>query len=587
MLSPKYFVYSVAGKGLIPLVNVTNNPYRDALKLKQAGYQELIVLEPPQPIWVTEKVVQYFKNNSNKITKFAKIAADIICENLFQPKVKAQQIKLNELLESDQTYLSEIDQELIEELAKLFWGRSLLSTEIPELLSNSGYNVPWDPENWLQVLSLEGKIIRTAAINTDRFGIPFCRRCGSTDGIIETDCYFCGNKRCLTCTNCQTMGLAKSCIPLYYQPFPQIKSSFANQIQPRLDFDLTPPQKRAAQELENFYDSDQTNFLVWTVCGGGKTEVSFKIVARVLSEGGRVLFAIPRRDIVIELLPRFEAAFPDVTVTALYGGSGTKFDDVQLTLATTHQCLRFYQRFDLIILDEADAYPYQGSEMLHYALHRSLRNGGKLVTMTATPDQRMIAQVKSGKLPYISIPARYHRRPLALPEFIKLNLKVPTLQKDWEIPLVVQQIINETTLQGRRLLIFLPTINLIETFGRTLVSWGQKIGINGAIAHSKSENRTEIKEQILEGKLNFIVCSTIFERGITIPKLNVLVLFADDSSVFDCRTLVQIAGRVGRKGDNGRVVFAGKTISNAMKESYQWIATMNQEAIQLGYLDNN
>jgi len=356
------------------------------------------------------------------------------------------------------------------------------------------------------------------------------------------------------------MGLAKSCIPLYSTAYPDISPENGEKLEPQLDFELTPPQKKAAGELIKFLDSGEPQFLVWAVCGGGKTEVSFQAVAKVLTDGGRVLFAIPRKDVVIELLPRFQKAFPGVEIIALYGGSGGRFADATLTIATTHQCLRFYEKFDLVILDEADAFPYQGCEMLHFAVKRSIKPGRHMIIMTATPDRNLIKKAEHGKIPYVSIPARPHRKPLVVPDIVKIALNNPPNSSNfWEPPRHIERFMIEGHENKRRIMIFLPTIKMIEDIGNGLVKWGVTKGLRGACAHAKSPNREIVKNDLLTGTIDFLITSTIFERGITIPNLDVLVLFADYETIFDTRTLIQIAGRVSRKGEPAQVVFLAKS----------------------------
>ncbi|MNU00243.1 hypothetical protein D3C72_2433180 [compost metagenome] len=71
-----------------------------------------------------------------------------------------------------------------------------------------------------------------------------------------------------------------------------------------------------------------------------------------------MLLATPRKDVVLELAPRLAKAFGGRKVVALYGGSGERWEQGDITLATTHQLMRFYQAFDLVIIDELDAFPY-------------------------------------------------------------------------------------------------------------------------------------------------------------------------------------------------------------------------------------
>lgn len=59
-----------------------------------------------------------------------------------------------------------------------------------------------------------------------------------------------------------------------------------------------------------------------------------------------------------------------------------------------------------------------------------------------------------------------------------------------------------------------------------------------------------------DGDFQYLVTTTILERGVTFAGLNVLVLGADDE-LFNSASLVQIAGRVGRSTQcpDGDVVF--------------------------------
>ena len=588
MLSPKYFIYLAIGNQNQPIISITVNPRVDAIYLEKLGYYELLIIQPPQPIWAAEIVLSKLKGFPTALNpaKFLKVASQLT----------------SELLGLSTKYFSVVRETISEiklldfnppDIESLVWGRSLLGSEVVELLKSNGLNIPWDPEDWLQYYWLQGYIRREATIGIDFLGMPVCRRCGATKTIIEDDCLYCGNRHCYTCTECQSLGISKSCTPLYFNPYPDKPAELNEPIKPVLNFELTPPQKRASDELERFIDSTITNpygqhceFLVWAVCGGGKTEVCFQAVAKGLTRGWRILYAIPRKDVVIELLPRFQQAFPTVEIAALYGGSGNKFTDPSLTMATTHQCLRFFERFDLVILDEADAYPYQGSAMLHYAVKRSLKTTGRIIIMTATPDDSLINRARSGKLPFVSIPARFHRRPLVVPELVKLDFKLTGNNlRNWEPPLYVSEFLLNCHANHRPVLIFLPTIQQIENLGQGLVKWGITQGLKATITHSKCTNRVTVKEALENGQLDFLVTSTILERGITIPHIDVLVLFADNEIVFDCRTLVQIAGRAGRLGEPATVVFLGKTFTKSMKDTCKLISEMNLDAVKLGYID--
>ncbi|MGL6299343.1 hypothetical protein ACR31S_01210 [Streptococcus iniae] len=48
-----------------------------------------------------------------------------------------------------------------------------------------------------------------------------------------------------------------------------------------------------------------------------------------------------------------------------------------IIIATTHQLLKFYRAFDLIIIDEVDAFPFVNNKMLNQALENALAPSGK------------------------------------------------------------------------------------------------------------------------------------------------------------------------------------------------------------------
>src|SRR5699024_7856228 len=127
------------------------------------------------------------------------------------------------------------------------------------------------------------------------------------------------------------------------------------------------------------------DILVWSVTGSGKTEMVFPGITKALQLGKRVCIATPRADVVRELLPRCQAAFKDVPIHALYGGSKDKYGTAQFMIATTHQLIRYKRAFDVIIIDEVDAFPYHADRSLPFVTKRARRKNGTTIYLTATP----------------------------------------------------------------------------------------------------------------------------------------------------------------------------------------------------------
>ena len=159
------------------------------------------------------------------------------------------------------------------------------------------------------------------------------------------------------------------------------------------------------------------SLLVWAVCGAGKTEVLFEGIHEALQQGKRVCLATPRTDVVLELSPRLKKVFPNLPLATLYGGSEDPNVSAPLTIATTHQLLRFYQAFDLVILDEVDAFPYSVDTSLQYAVEQARKSTSCIIYLTATPNEQWQKECRNGKRNVVTIPARFHRYSLPVPRF--------------------------------------------------------------------------------------------------------------------------------------------------------------------------
>ncbi len=439
-------------------------------------------------------------------------------------------------------------------------GRIVFEERVIGLLRKEGlWPVQIDP--LLDYAVCCGLIDQRPSISLDSWGSFHCNRCGSQNVVLEP-CIRCRRMECPLCLDCISLVESRGCKVLLSAPYAQCRTARA--VDYHLDYSLTSAQQRAAQQLEEFFVGDQDQTLVWAACGAGKTEVTFPVIRRALVQGEQVLFAIPRQDIVRELAQRLESAFQGVEIAVHYGGQPWDAPG-DLVVATTHQVLHFYHRFGLVILDEMDAFPYQGSEMLRFGLRRSLRPGGKLVEMSATPSP--IPTKNSA----ITIPARYHGHPLPEPEIIKA--------RSGQIP---QEVFEAVKTSSGRWIFFAPTIEACEAWAETLADdLGEPVGC----CHSRHPKRAEQIECFRDGEVRIMVATSVLERGVTFPGVEVVILDADHP-VYSRSALVQMAGRVGRSADHpsGRVLFCASKVTRDMRGACAMIRQLNEEAASLGLL---
>jgi len=384
-----------------------------------------------------------------------------------------------------------------------------------------------------------------------------CNRChNSNQTLFHTfDCARC-NKKCVYCRHCIRMNRVSSCSELILwnkEPAHGVKLHEFN-----WSGTLTPLQQKASEELLTSVERNESH-LLHAVCGAGKTELLFPAIFASLLEGKRVCVAAPRTDVILELFPRFQKVFPKTVIHALYGGAPDQEGFAQLILSTTHQLYRFEEAFDVIFVDEADAFPYYADETLQRAVVKAAKQGAAIHYVTATPTDSLKTTNKS----FLS--RRYHGHDLPVPMFESLWGYNRRLNKG-KVPQKLQDWIEEKQKNNIPFLVFLPTIDMLENFPGDLPR-----------VHAEHPERKEIVMQLREKKIPGLLTTTILERGITIENVHVAVVGAEQK-IFTASALIQISGRVGRSFNypSGDIVFFHHGITHEMDEAKSSIERWNK-----------
>jgi competence protein ComFA len=401
-----------------------------------------------------------------------------------------------------------------------------------------------------------------------------CQRCGER-GVTEWPSYY---GRAATCPVCNNLGSNTSLEVLYRDGRSLLKGPDEVCFHPH--WTLTEAQGRASEQVLDFMQGSESKALLWAACGSGKTEVCFPAAARALEQGQSVLFAAPRQDVINDVAPRLKRDFPGFPIQVLTGASPIKFQTGRMVLATTHQVLRFWRAFDVIFLDEMDAFPYRGSNALEWGVRHALKSAGKLLFLTATPSPEGLKEVRQRKMRLIQLPARHHRTALPAPNIERVSYTLDPAGN----PLISRDKYEALHNKGP-ILVFVPKISWIypwvNRFRRTFPEWE----IDGSF--SSDPERFLKCEKLRLNKFDIFVSTTILERGITLARIQVVVLAADHP-LFDERALVQMAGRVGRTRESpeGSVIFMSQAETIAMKTAIHWIKGQNRLALAQGLIDN-
>ncbi len=382
----------------------------------------------------------------------------------------------------------------------------------------------------------------------------YCHRCANTD-----PAYFGKDHGLYYCRKCLDFGRLPAGVPVT----PARLSQRVWKGSPVLEFELTPLQKKASRQALEVLQSGR-DALIFAAAGAGKTEITLESICWALSLGKKVGFAISRRQVVVEIAGRLKKNFPELSVIAVCEGF-TEITDADLIVCTTHQLYRYAGCFDLLILDELDAFPYAGNEVLENIAAASCR--GNRLMLSATPDEKSLQQVKEGRMEIIELFSRPHGKPLCVPQIVygpALILFVRSL-------LVLFRLVRQ---ENRQVLYYVPR----KRDGAKVRAILSLFFPTGWIS-SSSSNKDEIMDAFRSGKTRVLVCTTLLERGITVPSVQVMVYLADHS-VFTMASLIQIFGRVGRsmKDPHGLGICYCRKKSREVQRCVDQLNWMNESA---------
>lgn len=372
-----------------------------------------------------------------------------------------------------------------------------------------------------------------------------CVRCGNKDPSF----FYKGSKGyyCRKCINFARTLLEEDLEPLDYEIGQNVQDY-------EFKYDLTIDQKRASRQcLQGLKNGD---VLLYCVCGAGKTEISVESISYYLARGLKVCYAIARKEVVIELTARFSKIFNDAKVVGVYGGHHDVLAG-DLIICTTHQLYRYYKTFDLLILDEVDAFPLKGNETLMNISLNSAR--GRIIFSTATVDNELKNILEKRKYTEVKLYVRPSHKPLIIPKVIYLFKYLNIIY----LAYILKNMKNQC-------IIFVPNKKLCKS----LYYIFSKI-YSCTYVYSDLDSRRENINDFKNKKYKYIFATTVLERGITIRDVNVVILLFDKT--FDEANIIQMLGRVGRNYKNpyGEAYILSNQFNPIIKSTLNYLKEAN------------
>ena len=389
-----------------------------------------------------------------------------------------------------------------------------------------------------------------------------CHRCGNNSRKYFYQYYSRFHGSDVTyCLKCVSIGRSDSVTPLTAVHVERAMESCRY----HLNFDLSDSQKKASERVVQALENNE-NLLLYAVTGAGKTEISFEAISLARQRGLNVAFVSPRIDVVKEVYLRLAAAFKDARIDLLYSGVKVAFDH-RFTVCTVHQLYNHISHFDLIIVDETDAFPLPEDSQLMDAILRAATEKSSIILMTATPSKRMIDF--AGRENVVTLTRRYHGYDLAVPEIIRGSAD-RDIQKN-RLPEKLHMLIQNVIARDRRVLIFVPEISMMQQLFPLI---REKYPLSASVYSQDHERYLKVDSMRGDGT-KVLLTTTILERGVTFENLDVIVLGAEK---FNSNSLIQICGRVGRKADDptGSIWFMAAHHTGSIRRTIKIIKSFNK-----------
>lgn len=196
--------------------------------------------------------------------------------------------------------------------------------------------------------------------------------------------------------------------------------------EPAAEFELTQPQQRAFEQIENNIAAGKKTTLLRGVTGSGKTMIYIKLIERALAQGRGVIVLVPEITIATQTIYRLKEIFGE-RVGVIHSSLSDSERQLQWLAARSGECdiiagtrsavFAPVRDLGLIIVDEEQEQSYCSEHSPRYnavavARHRAARCGAHVLLASATPAVESYYRAESGTYGLVEVEQRYNDVPL-------------------------------------------------------------------------------------------------------------------------------------------------------------------------------
>ncbi|MBE0597938.1 MAG: transcription-repair coupling factor [Desulfuromonadales bacterium] len=342
-------------------------------------------------------------------------------------------------------------------------------------------------------------------------------------------------------------------------------------------YEETADQLTAIEEVLTDMGSEQPmDRLICGDVGYGKTEVAIRAAFKAALDGRQVAVLVPTTvlarqhwetfrqrfanyPVVVEMVSRFRSAAEQKEI--LTRAAAGKID----ILIGTHRLLQRDVKFrdlGLVIIDEEQRFGVAHKEKL-----KKLRAEVDLLTLTATPIPRTLHMGLMG-LRSLSV--------IDTPPVDRLAIRTYVTRFDDD--LIAEAIRRELRRGGQVFFVHnrVQSIDAMADHVRRLVPEAKVAVGHGQMGEKALEG---VMLEFMEATTNVLVCSTIIENGLDIPRANTIIVNRADC--FGLSQLYQLRGRVGRSDRRAYAYLLIPGEGSLTREARQRLRVL-QELTELG-----
>ncbi len=301
------------------------------------------------------------------------------------------------------------------------------------------------------------------------------------------------------------------------------------------------------------------------------SDILLEIIIAYANEKKSILYITNEEQPSIDIV-NIIGEFSNLYENACYSEMNNNKVNEYLHICNYEKALKIQKKFDLVIYNDIRSFPKYNRQQIKKIL----------LKMCHVESTAIAYSVETVLSEYASIifPLKNNKIPIIEPRIIttRVNLSM-------DIPLVVYEYLNWSTISNRKVIIFTPDEEKATAVFQYLSIFKEKLSENLFLFISNKTN-SDIPIMFMNKERGIIVTNDFEESYLEFHAVDVIVYFADDSK-FDYKQLLYLSSKVGRNENTqrGEAIFLANIETAQMDKAKIMARKFNKKAWDKGLLN--